>query len=69
MSSFYDDDWMKLCKNYPLVSKKLEELRCETVNYEEFLEEITKIRIDLQKLAKAVMDLLEVFVEKLMKER
>lgn len=36
--SFYDEDWQQLVKEYPLIARKLESLRCEVVSYEEFQE-------------------------------
>lgn len=38
MSSFYDDDWKRLLRQHPLIARKIEDLRCETVSYEEFEE-------------------------------
>ena len=38
---FYDQDWKKLVRQQPLVARKIEALRCESVGYEEF-EELRK---------------------------
>lgn len=38
---FYDDNWKRLLRQHPLIAKKIEDLRCEVVSYEEF-EELRK---------------------------
>jgi len=45
---FYDDDWQRLLRQYPLIARKIEELRCEVVSYEEF-EELRKRVKQLEK--------------------
>ncbi len=47
---FYDDDWQRLFREYPLVARKLEDLRCEVVSYEEF-EKLRKRVDQLEKKA------------------
>lgn len=42
--AFYDDDWQQLLRRHPLIAKKIEDLRCEVVSFEEF-EELRK-RVD-----------------------
>jgi len=34
--NFDDDEWKCLFRQYPLVAKKIETLRCETISYDEF---------------------------------
>lgn len=45
---FYDDVWQRLLRQYPLIARKIEELRCEVVSYEEF-EELRKRVKQLEK--------------------
>ena len=65
---FYDEDWRAVKIRYPLVAKKIEELRCETVNFEQFEEELKKLRNDVRGLAKAVMKMLEAFIKEELKK-
>jgi len=32
---FYDDDWREIRRKFPLIAKKIEELRCEVPSQEE----------------------------------
>ena len=43
--NFYNDDWKRLFRQHPLVAKKIEALRCESVGYEEF--EALRKRVEL----------------------
>ena len=40
MSEFYDENWKKLLRSDPLAAKKIEDLRCECVTYEQYKEEM-----------------------------
>lgn len=60
---FYDDDWKDLVNKYPLVAKKIEELRCETVNYEQYDLEFKQLKHDVKDLAQSVKNLLDILVE------
>ena len=41
---FYDDDWRRLVAKHPLIARKLEELRCEAVLYEQFRDEVEALQ-------------------------
>lgn len=47
---FYDEDWRQLSRKHPLVAKKIEELRCETVNYEQYETEIKRLKAQVKVL-------------------
>ena len=66
--SFYDEDFRALRIRYPLVAKKIEELRCETVNFEQFQEELKKVRNDMRTLAKSLTELLNLLIEERLKK-
>jgi len=55
--SFYDQDWRELSKKFPLAAKKIEELRCEVVAYEQYELEIEALRRDIKELQDAVVEL------------
>ena len=42
--TFYDQEWKKLARQQPLVARKIEDLHCESVGYEEF--EALRKRVD-----------------------
>ena len=50
---FYDEDWRELSRKFPLIAKKIEELRCEVVNYEEYETEITRLKAQVKVLVEA----------------
>lgn len=50
--TFYDDDWKELQRRFPLVAKKIEELRCEVLNYEQYQEEKKELEERVKKLEK-----------------
>jgi len=41
---FYDEAWRELSKRYPLIAKKIEELRCESVAYEQYEQETKELQ-------------------------
>jgi len=47
--SFYDEYWKFLLKNHPLIAKKIEELRCEVLSYEQYEEEQKQLNAKLEK--------------------
>ncbi len=49
---FYDEDWKEIQKTHPLIARKLEELRCETVSHEEFEELMEFVQELAQKVEK-----------------
>ena len=48
--AFYDDTWHHLLKKYPAIARKIEDLRCDVVLYEQYEEEIK----DLKETVKAL---------------
>ena len=47
---FYDEDWRELSRKFPLIAKKIEELRCEVVNYEEYQEKVEELQRQISEL-------------------
>lgn len=43
LQGFYDATWWALATRYPLVPRKLEELRCDTISPDEFLDLQTQV--------------------------
>jgi len=51
---FYDEDLKRLQQQYPLIAKKIEEFRCETVACERFREEMDSLRKAVKQLQESV---------------
>ena len=58
---FYDETWEYIQKRFPHVARKIEELRCETVNFEQYQLEFA----DLEKQVKNLSTEME-YVRKLL---
>ena len=61
MSPFYDENWKELQRKFPLVAKKIEELRCEAVNYEQYLEQKKTLQLQINLLNAEVAVLRDLF--------
>lgn len=48
--TFYDEAWKELQRQYPLVAKKLEELRCDCTAYDQFRLEIDALKSEVKTL-------------------
>jgi len=52
--AFYDDEWWKLQKKYPLIARKISDLRCESLSFEQYEEEQEILRKKIEKLERQV---------------
>ena len=55
---FYDEDWKELARKHPLGAQKIEELRCETVNYEQYSEEQKEQNLEIKRLRSMVKQMM-----------
>ena len=54
---FYDEAWRQLVNKYPLITRKIEELRCEAVAYEQYELEVEALRKDVKELQEKLAEL------------
>ena len=47
--SFYDEEWKRLQRKFPLIASKIEDLRCEVLNYEQYEEEQEELNAKIEK--------------------
>jgi len=66
--AFYDDEWWKLQKKHPLVARKIEELRCESLSFEQYEEEQKLVSKKIEKLERQVAVLIKMNGAKVAKE-
>jgi len=52
--AFYDDEWWNLQKKYPLVARKISDLRCESLSFEQYDDEQRVLLKKVEKLERQV---------------